>query len=809
MLYWGRFRSVLEDQLYEVQIITGHNINQRTEITLGANPFTVTMDPGGNTIYEPIHSTVATIEIVSAGYYFDMFSSKPLDNFVALYKLTPISRIPGKYNSTLEWAGYTQPCTYSTPFTNQIETWTIEAIDCLGVLQYMDYEAGGVSEIEQSDGTVKKEYSKDIVSFHAIIDGGYQRGMIHRFYEQDDPIFRYRWEDGHYESLDKERFQLTFPSNMYQQYIRANNGKSLLEMAKISEQNFFDEGDKPMTCLDVLSEICKYLSSYAVINYHPYVGTSYPRLDIVDIDYCFMDSSDGFPRYTLSSDDFAGTDATLTLDPVYNKVTVRDSMYTVDSVLPSLWDEENLRNIMSYPWTDGNDSMHDSMFGGYTNRVWVTDSKKITDEKYGYWQWYGKYFVNRMCYHAPAPTSSITNTQHVSTFPGFGEDSDFRMPTWLNSGKGALFAKMDVEWIGNKKAEDAWTDRTFFLNKHQYNWTDYICLFLNDYATENDSLLTFVGETNQKPFLTSTDSYFLITGSMQPDDRQNVPFPLSNYEENKDECEIWDLYLVLKLQVSTINAQGVTVYYYWNGSEWTTSECTFHLPFHEDISMADYKHWMRLKHFNGVKFSVRNNVTPEMGIDTNGYVIPMLKPSNTTKFVASKPVISIYGRGRINSNYRMDRIWISDFDVQVVQPKIGGAAEEDSDTEYTMYIDEDNVQELGDIEFKICTWDSKNVNYSTPVDASTLNPIDVVFTRDDFGYRPEELYCLKIVNQYSTPSKREALTLRANRFNPQAIIHDPVLNIDCVIDKYTLDYGSDSMQLEIVEKKQLTGYAHN
>jgi hypothetical protein len=41
---------------------------------------------------------------------------------------------------------------------------------------------------------------------------------------------------------------------------------------------------------------------------------------------------------TIKASDYSDTDGSLSLDNVYNKVTVTDDLYTFDSVLPSLFD---------------------------------------------------------------------------------------------------------------------------------------------------------------------------------------------------------------------------------------------------------------------------------------------------------------------------------------------------------------------------------------------------------------------------------------------------------------------------------------
>lgn len=64
MLYYGSFRSLLDNKEYYVQIITNNSTAQSAEIKLGPNAFSVNMD-AGNSLYETLHSTTASIDIVS------------------------------------------------------------------------------------------------------------------------------------------------------------------------------------------------------------------------------------------------------------------------------------------------------------------------------------------------------------------------------------------------------------------------------------------------------------------------------------------------------------------------------------------------------------------------------------------------------------------------------------------------------------------------------------------------------------------------------------------------------------------------
>lgn len=81
--YWGQFRSIQRNKLYTVEIITATgSVNK--EITLGPNPFTTSMNTSGDTIYTPLKSSSATIQIVADEYFTDLYSSTATGNLVRL-----------------------------------------------------------------------------------------------------------------------------------------------------------------------------------------------------------------------------------------------------------------------------------------------------------------------------------------------------------------------------------------------------------------------------------------------------------------------------------------------------------------------------------------------------------------------------------------------------------------------------------------------------------------------------------------------------------------------------------------------------
>nr|DAZ05116.1 MAG TPA: hypothetical protein [Caudoviricetes sp.] len=133
---------------------------------------------------------------------------------------------------------------------------------------------------------------------------------------------------------------------------------SILGQLYISEENFFDkkedeetDDDVAWTMQEVLEEICQFLGVTAVAD-----GDSVYFLDYDAIKH----GRNSYYKYeidtitvpeevtvsfskTITAADYSESGATLSLDNVYNKVSVKADLYTFDKVVPDMF--ETLENI--------------------------------------------------------------------------------------------------------------------------------------------------------------------------------------------------------------------------------------------------------------------------------------------------------------------------------------------------------------------------------------------------------------------------------------------------------------------------------
>jgi hypothetical protein len=118
----------------------------------------------------------------------------------------------------------------------------------------------------------------------------------------------------------------------------------ILDKLYISEQNFYDEDDVPMTYKEVLEEMMKYFG-YTLIAYKDTVYVlDYDAIKTGYNKYFVYQSLDNFVSHstqivTLSHNkiitalDFTESGSTITLDEVFNKVKIECSTYNIDDVL--------------------------------------------------------------------------------------------------------------------------------------------------------------------------------------------------------------------------------------------------------------------------------------------------------------------------------------------------------------------------------------------------------------------------------------------------------------------------------------------
>ena len=694
MKYQGSFYDVNE-QLYTINIVTNGDSSSTTNVVLGTSPFITEIETSGEHIYKPCKYSSATIKIISNDYYFDLYSSTAQQNKVVLKDSA----------GSVRWVGYTTPNIYSQGYENEFEEVELEAIDALSTLQYYKYTTLGTT--------------KSIVSIIRIIDSIITKCNAYTTYYISNNL-----------QLNSTT-NTTFINNLY-----------------ISEQNFFDEDNEAMTCKEVLEEICQYLGLTCIAD-----GDSVYFLDYDAI----KNGLNTYHRYTvgnvspvavslsqsksITATDYSENGGQISLDNVFNKVKVKSSLYSFDSIIPSIWDDDYL-----------------TMYGDSVQEI--NEDSEVGGKHKCFFKYY-KHKNYKSYYYDKSTMNRVADPTKV----------DYN---YTQNYVGATICRHFSEKV-----------TSYDNDYNNINYTDYVLLHCHqaaEYTTStlrpffelevNDSAASFLGG----------NSYIIIKGDFRFLDRAGEMYILQGYGNKKDNFSSSKLYIKCKLKYGNK---------YWNGSEWTATDSTFNLYF-SDNGQND--------HCINQVFPVKNNITWDMGLDEVGYAIPM-----PTEYVSTgKPLFTLYQPHNLDSSYRCDAVWLSNFDILAKVQNFQIDGEKDSDTEYSNVINEDFVNEFKDIEFKICTWDNKEANFSAVCHYSngSYEYIDEIWNRALQQYqRPEEHLIYKLVNQYSTPSVILNLNLK-NDIKLYATVTDNHLSGKTfIVDSMLINYQIDKTEIKLIEKK--------
>ena len=153
--------------------------------------------------------------------------------------------------------------------------------------------------------------------------------------------------------------------------------------------------------------------------------------------------------------------------------------------------------------------------------------------------------------------------------------------------------------------------------------------------------------------------------------------------------------------------------YYWNGEQWTSNNTTFKIPYVKDDLDSDDRRADNLMFKDN---SFVNSVSWRIGTKEKGCLITLPNQS----VMSGLPTITVYkpydptyyGHGQY---YKMNCVFLKDFQIKAIIGDPTYSNVNETDTTYTNIINEDSVNELDEIKYKISTWDNKNPNYSCVV----------------------------------------------------------------------------------------------
>ena len=255
-----------------------------TELTAGETPFTVDID-SEEFLYTPIRFSTAKLQVVGNDYLQTLFSTE-----YRQYRVTM------KKDGVVSWCGFIKPELYTQDYTAKTFILEIECLSAMSVLEFIDYATEGADKSFVSIWNLLKRCI-------ATSNGKYSAVYLPYVYAKTKA-----------------------------EYLAGTN---VIQSMTISEQNFFDEDNKPMKMNEVLEEICKFLGWTCVdwkgelyfidIDhsgvYHKYDTSLTGKIDVVK------------NSLIVQNIGFVGTDHSLDILGGFNKVTVKCSNYPISKML--------------------------------------------------------------------------------------------------------------------------------------------------------------------------------------------------------------------------------------------------------------------------------------------------------------------------------------------------------------------------------------------------------------------------------------------------------------------------------------------
>ena len=811
-VYTAEFTSI-RNVNYKIEINTEKGSGTHT-LMLSGEPFSTKMDSEGKNIYSPLKTTSATVGIMTKSLESNIYSGKAKGTSV---------KFTNTDTNKVEFVGYVTPCKYDQDWNEELEEVEIECIDGIAVLKSIPYPVTGSVETFAN------------IIFNCLK----QSGCFKKLYVTDN-------------------VQLT-----------VNGTDNIIEKLRVSQNNFFEEkqegqtnDDVAMSCYDVLIEVMQFLGytmfaegdEVYIIDYdaikrgnnkyfsYNLTGTTLGTYTTVTKSY----------SHQITGESIGETGTTVSLDKVYNKVTVKDDFYTYDSLFPNFGDAKFETNITAA--LDWNAS---DMFkrGYYVIDTITQTSKTGKSENYTIFicpAWRDKTFVCIVKFYKSDVFQFCKydkNTKQDRT-----EEYEKDM-TWskLFECHGATYVRMWKKEVSRSEAEDfrgrynymlpqetklqMWID---FLNRDPQDiaLTPYVlCLNWSD-GHIGPAALQSTGKYDRTenedcrkyPFIKlrrfdssvfgGKDAYLLVNGKQLSHDEQNTPFPISDGANNKSlkrdpdykYCEEGFLWCRMKWGSN-----------YWNGEGWQQQPCDFKLFYFK----GDGK--IRVRDYYDKFFDFADTASKSMVKGAKGYYMTCPQSGN----LAGEAEFIIYCNrdlwGRSNHNHWHSSNQYSRYYnyVQVLSDLTMTAEisngmlddmENDTDTTYTNVIATGAVDKMSDIKFKICTFDNKKPSYSGVdyLDSSknsvylkytynkALNSLETSVTasnRDGHKMVQEEHLIFKLVNQYQEPRTIIKTTLKNLGHKLYGTYTDKIIkNKTFIVSEMNIDYKQETAEMKLTEK---------
>ena len=675
--YKTEFRDINND-LIKVELLKDTTTSTIKELIAGGDPINLNNN-SDDYLYTPMRLFGGTFTVVLDEYDFGLFASNDREIQIKIYR-----------NNSLFYTGFLTPSVYSQNYLDGYNfELQLEFVSALSALQSVEF-------VKNNDTTITLlQLIKDAISY---------------------------------------------TNNTYNNIYIPSTFSIKLNEISVSQDNFYDEENKPMTYYEILEEIAKIFGWYITdINNNIY---------FVDVDYlgnCLQYNS------TLSSYSSANLAQTIQENTIPN---------ADNNTKLSLLESYNKINVIASDYEADSDKLYPELSSLIIKNS-TSYVEKVIDKKM-----YKKYW----CY---TPTEFILHRykQTNGVWTEINLDDDI-----TNKYGGAYCVKSTEYEIDPLPNRLDYTD-SFWINQ-TYNDDDSHLMY---HESSNLKLIEITDNSTSNIIINSDYKLCLnweaavivnLDGLMYPDGDINDLF--DNVEDKPQ------FSFLFSLQIGN---------YYYNGSTWTTNFSTFNVNCEAGGD------------FISSYVEAENTGNFLYGVDLSGYLInidrvlignPKLTVYNANAYYFDDMLGINFSK--VNPRSFMLK------NITLEAQKIDRSLErEKKDTLYTNVNDSDNVKELDDVECKLTTKNDSELSFSKLIYNGDF--LDKCSNNiNNSSQKLEELLVERNIEQYSNFKLKIEQNYCNSLINPNAIMHNNYLNRDFYIIGQNYDLKQNNNQLTLISK---------
>lgn len=665
-----------DGKVYEVKIEREGYTGKVTELKGQTSPFTVTID-SEEFIYTPTRFSTATMAIFGGDYLQDLFSTDYRMHRITLYA-----------NGVAVWCGFIKPELYTQDYSSDKFNLEINCYSAMSVLEFVEYKQAGEERGFVSLWSLLKKCVEE------------SRGLYTAIYIP------------HVYSVSQSEY---------------NNWNNPLESMMVSEQNFFDEDDNPMSLKEVLEEIMK-LMNWTCADWN---GELF-FIDVDNEDGEYYKYTSEMSSYTQVQADginvqdigFAGNDHTLDILPGYNKASIRCSNYPVGDALPKI-DFDDFEDI---------GTVEDSYTNLFRRFVWKRpNNEKILMNAFQY---------NYLGDKTPHP---IDISKEKELFES-GQKSQITGAIPQN------YDFIEKDESGNPSRVD-WEYKERIVIPLSPNQKDVIFQNPGEYE-----LIKIKGV----PSVYNSEGVFAINFSTEV-------ARITYYNGNQvyaDRIKSYDFRFKLRIGNNYYHGRSDGSYYWDNNPDYNPG-----YPNNLEINWKGEaaQGSADISKYEGT-YDLITSRTLNDGLDgLKGYIIKL--PDD--RIIAGDLELIIYApRVEMAFTPTLETMYLNSFELNYQKYKDYGKDDDNSDRIYENIVNENYINELDEIEFKISSYNDDGACYSkvTMNNEYLTNNLYCGITAS--SVRPEEFLIRRIVDHYSAPKIKLTQVIKNANIKPYTVLSD-------------------------------------